>query len=121
MNENEIMKACPYCGQMLALDREDDRPEMYCRCPNAQEAQAREENTVKMLENLRMLFGEDCSEIEPAYRPVDEEIYTLLCEITEKVGREEIGTVSFGLRDGTSGKISVRGIERKKNITRKLG
>lgn len=39
----------------------------------------------------------------------------------KNVGHEEIGTVSFGLRDGTSGKISVKGIERKKSISMKLG
>ena len=52
---------------------------------------------------------------------MDEEIYALLSEIVQKVGHEEIGTVSFGLKDGSSGKISVKGIERKKNISMKLG
>ncbi len=118
---SEIAKPCPYCGQMWNMESEDEKPEMLCKCPEALTVQGREENTKKMLESLRMLFGEECSEHEPAFRPVDEEIYALLCEIVQKVGHEEIGSVSFGLRDGTAGKISVKGIERKKNITRKLG
>ncbi len=118
---SEIVKPCPYCGQMWSMESEDERPEMLCKCTGAMMEQEREANTGKMLGSLRMLFGEECSDQEPAFRPVDEEIYALLCEVVYKVGHEEIGAVSFGLRDGTSGKISVKGIERKKNITRKLG
>ena len=119
--ETEIKKACPYCGQMWCLDSEEERPEEVCRCPGAMLFQEREANTVKMQENLRMVFGEGCDALESKFKPVDEEIYALLSEIVQKVGHEEIGTVSFGLKDGSSGKISVKGIERKKNISMKLG
>lgn len=119
--ETEIKNACPYCGQVWCLDSGDERPEEVCRCPGAMMFQEREENTLKMQENLRMVFGEAAAALDSKFKPVDEEIYALLSEIVQKVGHEEIGTVSFGLKDGSSGKISVRGIERKKNISVKLG
>lgn len=119
--ETEIKKACPYCGQMWCVESENELPEMLCRCPGAMAFQGREENTQFMMLNLKILFGEECGTHEPAFQPVDEELHALLCEIVQKVGHEEIGTVSFGLRDGTSGRISVKGIERKKNISMKLG
>lgn len=119
--ETEIKKACPYCGQMWCLEDESEVPEMLCGCPGAMAFQNREENTKVMMLNLEILYGEECGTHEPTFKPVGEELYTLLCEICQKVGHEEIGTVSFGLRDGTSGKISVRGIERKKSISMKLG
>ncbi len=119
--ETEIKKACPYCGQVWCVESESERPEMLCRCPGALTFQGREENTATMLQSLEMMFGERCGEMEPAFTPVSEEIYALLAEIVDKVGHEEIGAVSFGLRDGTSGKIGCGVIERKKNIKRKLG
>lgn len=119
--EHDITKPCPYCGQMWSVETETERPEMLCRCPGAMTEQAREDNTEKMMQSLEVLFGEQCHEREPAFSPVEEEIYALLAEIVCKVGHEEIGAVSFSLRDGTSGKISAKGIERKRNITRKLG
>lgn len=121
MMETEIVKPCPYCGQMWSLDLDTDLPEMLCRCPGALEAQSREENTKAMMMNLETLYGEGCDAQEPTFKPVDEELYALLCEIVWKVGHEEIGAVSFRLRDGTEGKVSGKGIERKRNISRKLG
>lgn len=119
--ETEIKKACPYCGQVWCLDSEDERPEELCKCPGAMLFQSREENTMRMMENLRLVFGEGCDSRESKFQPVSEEIYALLCEIVQRVGHEEIGAVSFGLPDGSSGRISVKGIERKKSISVKLG
>lgn len=121
MNDNKFAKPCPWCGQMIVLGGEDELPEMVCTCPGAMMVQAREENTRILLESLSMLYGENCSEVEPTFRPVEEESFAMLCELTARVGRKEIGEVSFALRDGTSGKISLKGIERKKSISRKLG
>lgn len=39
--ENEIKKACPYCGQVWCLDSENERPEEVCRCPGAMMFQER--------------------------------------------------------------------------------
>lgn len=119
--EDKIAKPCPYCGQMHLVEPDCGLPEMICGCPGAKMFQGREENTKVMMLNLEILYGEECGTHEPTFKPVDEELYALLCEIVEKVGHEEIGTVSFSLRDGTSGKISVKGIERKKSISMKLG
>lgn len=121
MGNNAIVKNCPYCGQFVIVSAEGEPTEMVCKCPEALNYQRREENTTFMMLSLEILYGPECETHEQTFKPVEEELYALLCEIVQKVGHEEIGAVSFSLKDGTSGKISVKGIERKRNISMKLG
>ena len=112
---------CKYCGQTVIVTKEGERAEDHCLCPMAMLERSREENTEKLMESVRTLFGEECSEKTDDFMPVEEEVYTMLMEITDLVGHERIGAVSFALKDGSSGKISVKGVERKKSIVRKIG
>ena len=73
-----------------------------------------EENTMRLMAGLTELFGEGCAEATEEFVPVTEEVFAILSQVAEKVGHAEMGAVTFQLPDGTAGKISTKGIERKK-------
>lgn len=112
-------KTCPYCGQVCIVKDESEAAEMICGCPGASMFRLFEENTMRLMAGLTELFGEGCAEATEEFVPVTEEVFAILSQVAEKVGHAEMGAVTFQLPDGTAGKISTKGIERKKNIVRK--
>ena len=66
------------------------------------------------------LFGENCSDIEPSWRPIDEESYAFLCECAERVVFcDGVDAVNVKLDDSSTAVIHWGVIERRMSLKRK--
>lgn len=116
---DEGLKACPYCGQVVCVDEGHD-PREACQCQGACDWRAAGEVLKRMKLAIARLFGENCSDIEPSWRPIDEESYAFLCECAERVVFcDGIDAVSVKLDDSSTAVIVWGQIERRMSLKRK--
>jgi hypothetical protein len=91
-----------------------------CTCWNAVRWREKESTYEKMILAICRLFGENCREIEPSWNPVEEEVYTMLCETAEKVVFVDgLEAVTMKLADSSTAVITYGQIERRMSIRRK--
>ena len=109
MEKNE----CPYCGQAVCLEYDGQDP-------RANDWRAAGEVFKKMKLAINRLFGEDCGDIEPSWRPIDDESYAFLCECAERVVFcDGVDAVNVKLDDSSTAVIHWGVIERRMSLKRK--
>ena len=120
MMERENANICPYCGKAVCLEYDEQDPREVCRCQGAKDWRAAGEVYKKMRLAINRLFGEDCGDIEPSWRPVDEESYAFLCECAERVVFcDGIDALNVKLTDSSTAVIHWGVIERRMSLKRK--
>lgn len=130
MNNGRVIKAdisdadegsvvCPYCGQVVCADDGQD-PREACQCQGACDWRDAVKTFDKMKLAINRLFGENCGDIEPSWKPIDEESYAFLCECAERVVFcDGTDAVSVKLADSSTAVIVWGQIERRMSLKRK--
>lgn len=123
-----ITGTCPYCGQahMLketVLTQEDASKEALrmCNCAEALKFQNSEKVIHDGIENIELLFGENCSDY--GFAPIEYKAIDLLKEMISIFNESGIKKASFRFSDGTKANITfsdIISIERSKNKKIKL-
>lgn len=108
-NEN----ICPFCGQVVL----SGNPLEECGCEGAFNWRGKNDRYVRISSAIHRIFGENCHKINPSWEPVDEEVFTCLCECAEKVCFDDaILKITLKLGDDSTAVISDDKVIRKKAL-----
>lgn len=76
-------------------------------------------NSQKMLSAIARIFGDDCSQIEPSWLPVDEEMYAFLVECAEKVCfLDSVENIKVKIDDSSTAELVYGKVVRKMSLKR---
>lgn len=92
----EEFNVCEFCGQVMISGN--------CNCDKAAQKRKIEEQIIKAKDAIIQLFDEPCEKLE--YKPVSEEIITMLNDIAEQIARHKIHAAALVLSRGTKAKLT---------------
>ncbi len=118
MGELEI-KQCAYCGRMFMCG-EGEKPEDVCDCDGARNHMKLKAIYDSRLQALEKLCGCRCSEIDAAFKPLDDETLSALSQILYNVIYGEMSKAKIELKDGTQIEIARSAVRRKLTIVADL-